>query len=354
MADELDKSEKATPKRRGEARNRGQVARSQEIASEAVIVGGLIALGWVGPLLGHQFVNYTHQILSSIHLAAGAVPNPGTYFMGAAPIFGYTFLWLGVIMAAALIAGFGQVGFEFADGTLKAKWENLNPVNGVKRLFSWSSIVRSLVSILKLLVIFFVCKKCVENMMEASTLNRASSPTELVAFLMDAIFTLGWRVAFILGFIAAGDYAYQRWHFEKTMKMSKTEVKDETKQSEGNPEMRGKIRSMMRQRHRQSMMKAIPQATVIITNPTHVAIAVRYDRLNMKAPKVTAKGLRLVAERIKEIARDHNIPIIENKPLARSLYRQCQVGSEIPAAFFQAVAIVLAQVYRLANRRGQL
>jgi flagellar biosynthesis protein FlhB len=224
-------------------------------------------------------------------------------------------------------------------------------VNGFQRLFSWSSVVRAFVSIVKMVIIFWACKSSIEAMFQANALSRATNPGELVVFLMDAIFTLGWRVALILGFIAAADYGYQKWNFERQLKMSKQEVKDENKNTEGNPLVRGKIRGLMRQRFRQAMMKAVPKATVIITNPTHVAVAVQYDRSSMKAPRVVAKGLRLVAERIKEIARDNNIPIIENKPLARGLYRYCQLGSEIPSMFYQAVAIVLAQVYRLAGRR---
>jgi len=352
MADELDRSEQPTGKHRGEARSRGQIARSMEVNSEAVIVAGLVALAWIGPVLGHQLMEFTRRTLLSMRYAALDIPDPiNFFFSSAAPVVAATALWMGVILGAALIAGFSQAGFEFASEALSLKWSSLNPISGFQRLFSWESMVRAIAAVLKITVIFLACRGIFRDALAPESLGRASSPAGLVGYLMDMALALGWRVALVLGVIAAADYVYQRWRHEKSLKMTKDEVKDEGKQSEPNPQVRSKIRGIMRRRHLERMARAVPRATVIITNPTHIAVALRYDRANMKAPRVVAKGLRLMAERIKEIARAHDIPIIEDKPLARGLYRHCPVGSEIPSAFYQMVAVILAQVFRLGAKK---
>lgn len=359
MAEDFEKTEQATPKHRGEARKRGMVARSMEISSAAIVVAGLVSLAWVGPIIGHGLIDFTRQMFSILRFAGNEIPYPAGFFTSSSTlVLGATALWLGALLGAALIAGFGQVGFDFADGALAPKWSNLNPLTGLKRLFSWSSVIRALVAVLKIVIIAFACKGTVQEALKSELFHRAASPRELVMFLVDTTFALGWNVALAMVVIAVADYFYQHWNHEKSLKMSKEEVKEEGKQSEPNPQMRGKVRGKMRQfvlqrlKNVKPMLQEVPQATVVITNPIHVAVALSYDRSKMKAPRVVAKGLRLVAARIRECARTHNVPVLENKTLARGLYRHCPLGGEISPAYYQAVAMVLAQVYRLAAKKG--
>jgi len=352
MDNELNKTEKATPKQRSRARDQGQVARSTEISSTGSIAAATVALAWIGPILGHNMIDFTRSMLAS--LRNGMMEIPGREVLFSAPcvnMIGATVAWMGIIAVAALITGFGQVGFEFSSGAFEARWGNLDPVAGMKKLFSVQSLVRAVTSILKMAVVVFICRGVVMHALQSDLFTRESSATEMVIYLLNTSVSLGWRVALAMTIIAGADYMYQKWTFEKNLMMTKEEVKEESKSSEPNPMVRGKIRSVMLARHRKRMMQEVPKATVIVTNPTHVAVALRYDRRLMKAPKMVAKGLNLLAERIKDIARQNNIPILENKPLARGLYRHCKVGSEVPSSYYQAVAVVLAQVYRLAEQR---
>lgn len=348
--DDFNKSEQATAKHRGDARRKGQVARSLEISTAATVVAGVISLTWVGSIVGHNLLQFMRVMFSSIRYGASEIPGREILLLSSTiGISGATLMWIGIILGLSLIVGFAQVGFEFAEFTWR--WENLNPVQGMKRLFSWSNGVRALVSIFKLTLIVLVSKGVIQTALKSELLTRSASPAELVFFLTDTALALGWRVALAIGMIAIADYFYQHWQHEKNLRMTKEEVKEEGKQSEGDPQVRGKIRSTMLRRLRSRMMQEIPKATVIITNPTHVAVALRYDRNKMKAPKVVAKGLRLMAQRIKELAKEHGVPILENKPLARGLYKHSKLGAEIPASYFQAVAAILVQVYRLSSRK---
>jgi flagellar biosynthesis protein FlhB len=350
MAEDANRTEKATPKHRSEARRRGQVARSTEISSTVALAMGLAGLIWFGSMLGYGLLDFSREMFTAVRYGAVSVPGTELYFMASIKaIMAATVFWMLLLGGGALIAGYGQVGFDGQE--MKVRWENLNPVAGMQRLFSFASVVRAVVSILKMLVIGFVCKGTVDQLLQSEILRRQASAFELIHYLIEAILALGWKVVMVLVLIAAGDYAYQRWQHEKNLKMSKEEVKEEGKQAEGNPEIKGKIRSIMTKRHRQRMMEAVRTASVVVTNPTHVAVALRYDRSKDRAPVVVAKGLRLIAERIKEVAREHNVPIIENKSLARGLYRHGKIDKEIPVNFYQAVAVILAQVYRLATQK---
>lgn len=361
MFEDLERTEQATPRHRSEARSKGQVARSADVASVAVIVAGLLALNWVGPLIGHGLIEYTQMSMNSLRLVKAGDPFSGGFYLATAmmPMLGATAIWMTVLLMASLVAGFGQVGFEFANEAMTPKWSNINPLAGWTRVFSVSSLVRGLSAILKLIFIYLVCQGTVRQALDTDLFHRPASGLELIAFLMDSTFALGWRFVLAMVVIAAADYAYQRWQHEKNLKMTKEDVKEEGKQSEPNPLVRGKIRSKMKEMFIKSlqrtrpMLQEVPRATVVITNPTHVAVALRYDRATMKAPRVVAKGLRLTAERIKACAREHAVPIVENKPLARGLYRQCSVGQNIPPSYFGPVAAVLAQVFRLAARRKE-
>ncbi|MDD2709682.1 MAG: EscU/YscU/HrcU family type III secretion system export apparatus switch protein [Verrucomicrobiae bacterium] len=358
--DDSDKTEQATPKHRSESRQKGVVAKSMDINGTVIIIGGLVALTWFGPLIGRELIHFTQQAFLSARLVSSTTPYTGTSFASLAlTLFGATGLWLGIVMALSLVAGFSQAGFEFTTEPLSPKWSNLNPLSGFQRLFSPANLVRSASALVKVTFLFFACKNKIIEAFSSDVFNRPSTPNELVNFLFETTLSIGWRFVTAMVVISAADYAYQRWQYEKNLRMTKDEVKDEGKQSETNPEVKKKIRGKMIEKFIQQLRKVrhmrfeVPKATVVVTNPTHVAVALRYDRNAMKAPKVVAKGVRLQAQEIKALARKHGVPIIENKPLARGLYRKCPLGAEIPSAFYQAVALVLAQVYRLSAKRQE-
>jgi flagellar biosynthetic protein FlhB len=251
---------------------------------------------------------------------------------------------------AGLLAGAIQSRFNTASEALTPNWGRLNPVAGLKRLFSMRSAVPTATAIIKLSVIIALTYAEVKSVLSDPVFATSVSLGRLATFLAETCLRILFRVSMALMVIAAADYGYQFWRTQQDMMMTKQELKDEMKSTEGNPQIKAA------RRRRRSVSKAkslaeVPTADVIVTNPTHIAIALRYDRKNMRAPKVVAKGIRLNAQQIREIAQQHQIPIIENKPLARLLFKQAKVGGEIPAQLYAAVAEILSWVYRVNRYR---
>jgi len=218
------------------------------------------------------------------------------------------------------------------------------------RLFSLRSMVEAVKSILKIIIIGWVAYATIMGEFSHFFELSDTSPGMMWSFVGHLTYEVLLRVCLVLLVLAILDFAYQKWDHEKNLKMTKEEVKEERKQMEGDPQIKGRIRTVMREMHRKRMMGQVPQATVVVTNPTHLAIAIRYEPAEMDTPKVLAKGKRLVAERIKQIAKEHGIPTIEDKPLARAMYDRVQPGDDIPTEFFSAVAEILAYVYKLKNK----
>jgi flagellar biosynthetic protein FlhB len=312
-------------------------------------------------MIGHGLIDFTRLSMCNVRNAAVGNPFPGGFYItsSAAPLLGATAAWLIMLLVGSLTAGFSQAGFVIATEAMEPRWSILNPVTGFSRIFSLSSLVRTLSAVLKVAFIILVCQGTVRELLKTELFYRPASGSELISFLLQATFSIGWRFTIAMIVIAVADYAYQHWQHEKNLRMTKEDVKEENKQSEPNPLVRGKLRGKMKEfflkrlKHVRPMLKEVPRATVVITNPTHVAVALRYDRASMKAPHVVAKGLRLMAERIKECARQNHVPIVENRSLARGLYRKCSVGYEIPPVYFAPVAAVLAQIFRLAARKNE-
>jgi flagellar biosynthesis protein FlhB len=348
-----DKTEAPTDKRRHESRQKGTVAKSTEVDSVIVLVAGLLLLKIFGPWMMKELGSSMAEMFRSISNKQMDVQRV-TMLTCQSLLLMLRLMMpvIGGILVAGVLANLLQVGFLFTGQPLVPNLSKINPFSGMKRLFSPYSAVETLKNILKLVVIGSIAWWTVAGELPKILMLADSSVGAIWNYAVSAAYKVVWRVALVLIILAILDYAYQRYSFEKKLKMSKQEIKEEHKQMEGDPKIKSRMRSMQREMVRRRMMQQVPKATVVVTNPTHLAIALRYDPAENDAPVVLAKGKRLIAERIKQIARENGIPMVEDKPLARAMYNLVEIGYPIPAQFFTAVAEILAYVYRLKNRRA--
>lgn len=346
-----EKTEKATPKKRQDARKKGQVAKSQDISTAFILFFAFILLMVLGGSLKDQMLSMIKVTLNeymlwdlteaNIHKMFVDFTIRALYFV--APIM----LMVAIIGVAA---NFMQFGFLFSAEAIQFKLEKINPITGAKRIFSIRAIVELFKSILKIAVVgtgaFAVLYMHFD---EVLTLSQKSVATSLT-LIGKVTIQMGLVVSILLIVLAALDFAYQKFEHEKNLRMSKQDIKDEYKTTEGDPKIKSKIKEKQRQMAMQRMMQEIPKADVVITNPTHYAVVLKYDEEKADAPIVVAKGVDYVALKIKQIAKSHDITTIENRPLARGLYAQADIGDVIPEQFFKAVAEILAYVYRLKRK----
>jgi flagellar biosynthesis protein FlhB len=348
-----EKTEAPTAKRRNEAREKGTVAKSTEINSVLVLLAGLILLKLFGPWMMKEMsgciVEYLRQA-GKTQMDVGRMVELTT---------GSIILMLKILMPVSLgilvvgvLSNVLQVGFLFTTQPLVPNLNKIDPFSGMKRLFSARSTIEAFKNILKLIVIGAVAYWTIQAEFGKMLLLSDSSIGGVLAFSAVTAYKIILRVALVLIILAILDYAYVRHDHEKKLKMTKQEVKEEAKQMEGDPQVKSRIKSVQREMVRRRMMSQVPKATVVVTNPTHLAIALRYEPGEGDAPVVLAKGKRIIAERIKQIARENGIPLVEDKPLARAMYDKVEPGFPIPAEFFTAVAEIMAYVYRLKNRRA--
>lgn len=347
-----EKTEEPTAKKRADARKKGQVARSQEINSAFVLLIGFFALKLLWDSIYFTIATYTTYVFSNLNQTVDT-ENILRIFIGIVIILAKTaFPIMIFIMLIGLAVNFFQVGLNFNTESIEFKLDKLNPINGFGRIFSKRSLVELAKSFFKILVIGFFLYRFIHEQILAMPQFMFFDLTTSLALVAEIIFRMAFVVIGVIMIMSFLDYGYQKWQTTQDLKMSKQEVKDEMKQTEGDPQIKGKIRQKQRQMAMARMMKEVPKADVIITNPTHYAVALSYEQ-GMTAPTVIAKGQDLVAQRIKEIGREARVPIIENKPLARTLFAVVQVGDSVPQELYQAVAEVLAYVYRLKHgRRG--
>jgi flagellar biosynthetic protein FlhB len=345
-----EKTEDATPKHKEDARKKGQVARSVEINSAFVILAAFLALKFIGPYIYSELSDYMRGMFTGFSTTDFTIQTVYVLFLNFALVFLKTSL---PVMLAIVIIGiaisFLQVGFVFSLEPLMPSLSKINPLSGFARLFSMRSMVELVKSIFKIAIItFYIYRFAVNQAGRIPDLINADLYESLKytgALTLDLAFQIG-AVVLVL---AAFDYFYQWWEYNKSLKMSKYEVKEEFKQTEGNPQIKAKIKERQRALAMRRMMQEVPKATAIITNPTHFAVAIKYEK-DMPAPEVVAKGQDFLAERIKKVARENSVIIIENKPLARALFATVEIGEVIPPELYQAVAEVLAYVYRLKKR----
>ena len=347
-----EKTEEPTAKRRNDARQKGQVGRSQELNTAFVLLVGFFTLKLLWDSIYLSIASYTTYVFTNLNQSVDT-ENIIHIFIGIIVVLAKTaFPVMFAIMLIGLAINFFQVGLNFNTESIEFKLDKLNPINGFGRIFSKRSLVELAKSFFKILVIGFFLYRFIHEQILAMPQFMFFDLTTSLALVAEIIFQMAFIVIGVIMIMALMDYGYQKWQTTQDLKMTKQEVKDEMKQSEGDPQIKGKIRQKQRQMAMARMMKEVPKADVIVTNPTHYAIALSYQQ-GMSAPLVVAKGQDLVAQRIKEIAREARVPIIENKPLARAIYAAVQIGDVIPQELYQAVAEVLAYVYRLKHaRRG--
>lgn len=343
-----DKTEAPTPRRLEEAREEGRVARSIELNSAAALLLGPYLLMGPGKSLFQWVNNYLVTTISSIstkELTPFAIHDMFVEVaLGVLPK-------LGVILAIILLVGavitLAQTNFLWSTKRKKFDLRKVNPVEGFKRIFSGQGLIELAKAMLKLGVIGWVAYSFLKGKVsQLAWLGNVDLRSGIQAWT-DLASALAVRVGMTYLIIAIADYAYQKYRFTKSMKMSKEEVKEDFKRSEGDPFMRGRIRAQQRAMARNRMMSNVPKATVVITNPTHIAIAIEYNGASMSAPKVLAKGANLMAQRIVDVAREHNIPVVQNIPLARTIFKTVEVEQQIPSDLYIAVAEILAYIYRL-------
>lgn len=347
-----EKTEQPTPKKLEEAAKKGQFARSQEVQTVFVLIGALIALTFFGAESWRHLTVNVSRTLGHLHDLPVSIEAMRGYWSSTAYTLGQI---VGPILIAAMIggllAGGMQSRFQTASEALDIKWEKLNPANGIKRVFSFRNATPTGLAILKLTAIIGLCYSQVVDILQDPIFHSPVGVDRVGGFIADTAFTIITRVVMVLVFIAAIDYTYQLWRTHRDQMMTREEVKDEAKNTEGNPHMRSRQRRRRQKLSQRRMMLDVPRADVVVTNPTHLAVALRYDRKSMRAPRILAKGSRLNALKIREIAKQHQIPIVENKPLARMMFKYGRVGGEIPAELYAAVAEILAWVYRINRYR---
>ncbi|MFI3176458.1 MAG: flagellar biosynthesis protein FlhB [Eubacteriales bacterium] len=355
-----EKTEEATAKKLQDARKEGQVARSKEIGNGFGLITLFLVLKLFIGFIGSNLL----EIFNTIYLK---IPEYTTLINGRISIDDFMILLRTTLMELVIIVspifGIGflvlfivelvQVKWKPTQKPLMPKLNKLNPISGVKKVISLQSLVELVKSFLKIgLIIFVVYTTLINEIGVLFTFYRLTVP-QSIAIIGDIAITLGLKVSLIYMIIAVGDYIFQKWKFGKDMRMSKQEVKEEYKNAEGNPEVKGKIRQKMREVSRRRMMADLPKADVVITNPTHYAVAIKYDPHIAAAPIVLAKGEDHLALKIKEIAKENKIEIVENKPLARMLYANVEIGEQIPEELFQAVAEILSVIYNMQGKKHE-
>jgi len=352
VADDQDKSqqtEDASEKRIEDARKKGQVPTSKEPATAiSFLLFSSLAVTGLGAWLASHMMNMMVLYLSGT-VQLDTTPK-GMQSLLADVMWDVALMTLPVaipIILVSMLLVFLVSGPVFTFETLKPKAEKVSPMKGFKRLFSIKSLAEFIKSVLKLVIISSVCWVILNNLLPITIMSSRKGVDDIAALLVSGSLKIAGVVAALFFVIALADVLYQRWEHTKSLKMSMKEVRDEHKESEGDPQLKGKIRQIQMEQARNRMMQDVPQADVVITNPTHLAIALKYNELNPSAaPKVVAMGKDKIAEQIRRLARESDVPICENKPLARSLFKAVKVGDEIPEEMFEAVAIILAEVYR--------
>ena len=344
--DSGEKTEKATPYRRRKAREQGQVAKSIDVNTAAVMLFFLLLIYFSGQYFGgFLFKSFIYFLENSVEISP--------FKAGTDLFFTYikTFLLIVILlMIVGIAANVGQFGFLFTLQSLKPDLNKLNPVEGIKRLFSLKTIFEAFKGVLKVTVVGIVIYLILKSDFSKFVASIYSEPMATLLFIVKECMKLLMYAVLLYIVIAAVDFAYQKWEYEKKMRMSKQEVKEEYKQREGRPEVKAAIRRRQREIAMRRMMQEVPKADVVITNPTHYAIALKYEPEKRDVPYVVAKGVDDVAKKIIDIAKENDVPIVEKPEIAREIYRLVDIDEEIPEKLYKAVAEILAFVFRMKNR----
>lgn len=353
FAGEGEKTEKATPKRKQDARKKGQVLQSKEISSALVMLLVFLSLKLLGNYMYREITAFFRLCFNDLAISFDSwSPSEILSLLGnvmiqllknVGPIFG-------IAVVVGVVSNYAQVGSLFTLETIKPKFSNLSPIKGIKRIFSARGLVELIKSLLKISVVGIVAWQSLRgeerNIVKLMDLDLISGAVYIFSTSID----IAVKICVIMVIIGVLDYGYQWWQYEKDLKMSKQEIKEEYKEMEGNPEIKQKIKQKQREASMRRMLTDVPKADVVITNPTHFAIAIRYDPQKAPAPIVVAKGQDYLAQRIKDIAKANGVETVENKVLAQALFKAVEIGKQVPPELYQAVAEILAFVYQLKGK----
>ncbi|MRX70609.1 flagellar biosynthesis protein FlhB [Bacillus lacus] len=350
-----EKTEKATPKKRLDSRKKGQVAKSADVNTAIILLLVFLSFLFIGThlrdrslgILKMTFQDYLLIDFSSASLHTIFVTMAFEAAILIAPI-------MAVALAAGVLANYLQVGFLFSTQAIQPKLEKIDPIKGFKRIFSIRAIVELCKSLLKITFVGAVTFGVIWFQLDQILRLPHLKVSQAAVFLGKLTVQMGLFASAALLFLSLLDYLYQKYDFEKNIRMSKQDIKDEYKKTEGDPLIKSKIKQKQREVAMRRMMQDVPKADVIITNPTHFAIALKYDDAKMDAPYVVAKGVDFVAQKIKQTANEHSVAMVENRPLARAMYDQVEIGSAIPEEYFKAVAEILAYVYSMDQKAERL
>jgi flagellar biosynthetic protein FlhB len=349
-----EKTEPATQKKLSDARKEGKVAKSRELNSAFMLIALFLILKVFVSYIGETFINLFPLVYNRI----GDYVNPAEVGFTSQSVTAFVmqmviqllkcvwpFFLFGVLIA--VVVGIMQVGWKVSTKPMEPKLSKFNPISGFKRIFSKESLFNLVMSVVKIAVIGLIAYLSIKNKANELFILYEISLNQAIALVGNIILNTGLRISIVYLFVGLADYVYQKHKFSEDMKMTKQEVKDEYKNTEGDPQIKGQQRRKMQEASQRRMMQDVPKADVVITNPTHYAVALKYDANTGSAPVVVAKGEDYLAQKIKEVARENHVEIVENKPLARMLYHNVDLGAEIPPELYQAVAEVLAAVYRM-------
>jgi len=346
-----DKSQEATPHRRQKAREEGQVAKSQDLGSAVLLVGALLILLMLGGALIDFLGNYTaRQLGGQLALEADIDFVMLTWHSVIGSLARYVLPILAGIMAVSVLVNLMQVGFLFLPNKLAPDITRLDPLKGIGRMFSMTNFMKLLFGIFKILVIGSVAFVVLYGRRESIMAITAASLPEVAAFLIDILWDTALMIGIALLILAILDYTFQRWKHEQDLKMTSQEVREEMKNLQGDPQVIARRRVVQRQLAMNRLSDSVPKADVVVTNPTELSVAIQYDPKTMAAPIVLAKGAGLIAQRIRRLALEHGIPIVEKKPLAQALYREVEINHPVPSDKYAAVAELLAYVYQLKGK----
>lgn len=352
--DQTQKTEQPTQKKLDDAHKKGQGVSSREVANWFMLMAGTIVVIAMAPGIMNDIGNSLRPFIEHPHLfALGEDDSQSGLGTVVREIMLSLIAPLAIFVVAALASGFVQRGFSFSFEPMKPELSKISPFKGVKRLFSLRSFVEFIKGVSKMAIVGAIGTMIIMPELDRIEELTTISPLQWLDRAHDLIARLLIGVCAIMTLIAGLDYAYQRFEFRKQMMMSRQDIKDEHKQSEGDPMVRAKIRQLRQERARHRMIAAVPEADVVVTNPTHYAVALKYDTDTMHAPKVVAKGADEVALRVREVAEEHDVPIVENPPLARALFAAVDIDQEIPLEHYKAVAEVIGYVWRLKGKMGQ-
>jgi flagellar biosynthetic protein FlhB len=345
-----DRTEPPTAKRRRKARDEGQIARSSELIGAGILLGLLCSLQSLIPQLASGSSAYwvrTFQAAGQRSMSTAALDQmAGLCFLQVGELAGPV---LGLVAIGALATNMIQIGFYFNTNRLQPRLGRLDPIKGIGRFFTPRSGVELIKGFVKVGIVTDVGWQFISTHRGSLSVLASTDPVQIAPHVGELAYGMALRMVATLTVLAAVDFAYQKWQLERSLRMTKQEVKDEIKETEGSPETKARIRQRQRETARRRMMAAVPRASVVITNPTHFAVALEYAIGQKGAPRVAAKGQDLVALRIRQIAEAHRVPLVENAPLARSIYQSVEVDEEIPPSLYRAVAEVLALVWRTSR-----